>query len=115
MCELVHKMRFASKKEPSMPQTEVSDTANARTPQESAKPVRVRFAPSPTGIQHIGGYRTAIFIWLFARRHGGQFLLRIEDTDRERYVPESVDALLDGLRWLDVLPDEGPIVGEIGR
>ena len=93
-----------------MPQTEVSGASNAPA-DESAKPVRVRFAPSPTGIQHIGGYRTCIFIWLFARRYGGQFLLRIEDTDTERSVPEAVDALLDGLRWLDVLPDEGPIVG----
>ncbi len=94
-----------------MPQTEVSNTANTLPPQENAKPVRVRFAPSPTGILHIGGYRTAIFIWLFARHHGGQFLLRVEDTDRERFVPEAVDALLDGLRWLDLMPDEGPVVG----
>jgi glutamyl-tRNA synthetase len=94
-----------------MPQTEVSDALNARAAGQGARPVRVRFAPSPTGIQHIGGYRTAIFIWLFARRYGGQFILRIEDTDTERSVPEAVDALLDGLRWLDVLPDEGPVVG----
>ncbi|HLW00668.1 MAG TPA: glutamate--tRNA ligase [Ktedonobacterales bacterium] len=94
-----------------MPQTEVSGGTNASAAEENAGPVRVRFAPSPTGIQHIGGYRTCIFIWLFARRYGGQFLLRIEDTDTGRSVPEAVDALLDGLRWLDVLPDEGPIVG----
>jgi glutamyl-tRNA synthetase len=94
-----------------MPQTEVSGAANTRADEERAQPVRVRFAPSPTGIQHIGGYRTCIFIWLFARRHGGQFIVRIEDTDRERFVPAGVDALLDGLRWLDILPDEGPIVG----
>lgn len=93
-----------------MPQTEVSDAAGPLIP-PGLGPVRVRFAPSPTGIQHIGGYRTAIFIWLFARRHGGQFLLRIEDTDTGRYESASVDALLDGLRWLDVMPDEGPIVG----
>ncbi len=86
----------------------ITSNSDAGTP---AKPVRVRFAPSPTGIQHIGGYRTAIFIWLFARRFGGKFLLRIEDTDTARTVPEAVEALLDGLRWLDVLPDEGPIVG----
>jgi glutamyl-tRNA synthetase len=94
-----------------MPQTEVSGASAARPTDDHTRPVRVRFAPSPTGIQHIGGYRTAIFIWLFARRYGGQFLLRIEDTDTGRSVPEAVDALLDGLRWLDVLPDEGPIVG----
>jgi glutamyl-tRNA synthetase len=94
-----------------MPQTEVSSMMNEPAAGESARPVRVRFAPSPTGIQHIGGYRTAIFIWLFAHRHGGQFLLRVEDTDRERFVPEAVDALLDGLRWLDIMPDEGPIIG----
>jgi glutamyl-tRNA synthetase len=94
-----------------MPQTEVSGAPNAHSAGEGAKPVRVRFAPSPTGIQHIGGYRTAIFIWLFARRYGGQFILRVEDTDTGRSVPEAVDALLDGLRWLDVLPDEGPLVG----
>ena len=93
-----------------MAQTEVSDAAGPLTPPGTG-PVRVRFAPSPTGIQHIGGYRTAIFIWLFARRYGGQFLLRIEDTDTARYNPAAVDALLDGLRWLDMLPDEGPIVG----
>lgn len=93
-----------------MPQTEVSDAAGPLIP-PGLGPVRVRFAPSPTGIQHIGGYRTAIFIWLIARRYGGQFLLRIEDTDTERYNPAAVDALLDGLRWLDVMPDEGPIVG----
>lgn len=94
-----------------MPQAEVSGAMHAPAANMSAKPVRVRFAPSPTGIQHIGGYRTCIFIWLFARRHGGQFLVRIEDTDRERFVPEGVDALLDGLRWLDIMPDEGPVVG----
>jgi glutamyl-tRNA synthetase len=93
-----------------MSQTEVSDAAGPLIP-PGLGPVRVRFAPSPTGIMHIGSYRTAIFIWLFARRTGGQFLLRIEDTDTERFNPAALDALLDGLRWLDVMPDEGPIVG----
>ena len=93
-----------------MPQTEVSDAAGPLIP-PGLGPVRVRFAPSPTGIMHIGGYRTAIFIWLFARRCGGQFLLRIEDTDTERFNPAALDAMLDGLRWLDVVPDEGPVVG----
>jgi glutamyl-tRNA synthetase len=94
-----------------MSQSEAALGASAPDASPSAKPVRVRFAPSPTGIQHIGGYRTAIFIWLFARHSGGTFLLRIEDTDTTRTAPEAVDALLDGLRWLDVLPDEGPLVG----
>jgi len=93
-----------------MAQSDLSGAADVATPPGTG-PVRVRFAPSPTGIQHIGGYRTAIFIWLAARSQGGQFLLRIEDTDTERYNPASVDALLDGLNWLDVMPDEGPLVG----
>jgi glutamyl-tRNA synthetase len=60
----------------------------------------VRFAPSPTGFLHIGGARTALFNWLFARHHGGKFLLRIEDTDRARSTPEATAAILEGLRWL---------------
>ena len=70
--------------------------------------VRTRFAPSPTGYLHIGGARTALFNWLFARRHGGQFVLRIEDTDRERSSEESVQAILDGMQWLTLDYDEGP-------
>ena len=70
--------------------------------------VRSRFAPSPTGYLHIGGARTALFSWLFARGQGGRFVLRIEDTDRERSTPESVQAILDGLRWLGIDWDEGP-------
>ncbi len=70
--------------------------------------VRTRFAPSPTGYLHIGGARTALFNWLFARRHGGQFVLRIEDTDRERSTAESVQAILDGMQWLTLDYDEGP-------
>ncbi|MGE4350931.1 MAG: glutamate--tRNA ligase [Bdellovibrionales bacterium] len=62
--------------------------------------VVVRFAPSPTGYLHIGGARTALFNWLFARHHGGRFLMRVEDTDRERSTPESVQVILDGMRWL---------------
>ena len=65
-----------------------------------AEPVRVRFAPSPTGYLHVGGARTALFNYLFARRHGGVFVLRIEDTDRERSTKEAVDAIFEGLRWL---------------
>jgi glutamyl-tRNA synthetase len=73
----------------------------------SQKP-RVRFAPSPTGYLHIGGARTALFNWLYARRHGGTFILRMEDTDQERSTPESVKAILDGLTWLGIDWDEGP-------
>lgn len=72
---------------------------------------RVRFAPSPTGYLHIGGARTALFNWLFARHHGGVFILRIEDTDQERSTPESVQAILQGLQWLGIDWDEGPGVG----
>ena len=70
--------------------------------------VRTRFAPSPTGLLHVGGARTALFCWLFARRHGGTFVLRIEDTDRKRSTQASIDAILDGLRWLGLDPDEEP-------
>jgi glutamyl-tRNA synthetase len=73
--------------------------------------VRVRFAPSPTGYLHVGGARTALFNWLFARRHGGTFVLRIEDTDAERSSADMVDGILDGMRWLGLDWDEGPIVG----
>ena len=69
---------------------------------------RVRFAPSPTGYLHIGGARTALFNWLHARRHGGTFVLRIEDTDQERSTPASVQAILDGLTWMGIDWDEGP-------
>ena len=73
--------------------------------------LRVRFAPSPTGYLHVGGARTALFNWLLARRHGGIFVLRIEDTDAERSSPEMVEGILDGMRWLGLDWDEGPIVG----
>ncbi len=70
--------------------------------------VRTRFAPSPTGMLHIGGVRTALFCWLYARHHGGQFILRVEDTDRERSTPEALQAILDGMQWLGLDHDEGP-------
>ncbi len=73
--------------------------------------VRTRFAPSPTGYLHIGGVRTALFNWLFARRHGGQFLLRIDDTDQQRNLDEALQPILDGFRWLGIDWDEGPEVG----
>src|SRR4026209_2065739 len=73
--------------------------------------LRVRFAPSPTGYLHIGGARTARLNWLLARRHGGVFVLRIEDTDVERSSADMVTGILDGLRWLGLDWDEGPEVG----
>ena len=74
-------------------------------------PIRVRFAPSPTGYLHIGGARTALFNWLFARRHGGTFVLRVEDTDKSRNTDEAAAAIYDGLRWLGLDWDEGPQAG----
>jgi glutamyl-tRNA synthetase len=74
----------------------------------TASVVRTRFAPSPTGFLHLGGARTALFSWAFARHHKGIFVLRIEDTDLERSSPEAVQAILDSMAWLDMQPDEGP-------
>ncbi|MBW1802805.1 MAG: glutamate--tRNA ligase, partial [Deltaproteobacteria bacterium] len=71
-------------------------------------PVVVRFAPSPTGYLHIGGARTAIFNWLYARKTGGKFILRIEDTDEERSTEKAIDGILEGLKWLGIDRDEGP-------
>ena len=70
--------------------------------------VKTRFAPSPTGYLHVGGARTALFSWLYARRHGGHFVLRIEDTDLERSTQASVNAILEGMTWLGLEYDEGP-------
>ena len=70
--------------------------------------IRTRFAPSPTGFLHIGGARTALFSWAFARHHGGKFVLRIEDTDVARSTPEAVQAIIDGMNWLELSHDEGP-------
>ena len=71
--------------------------------------VRARFAPSPTGLLHIGSARTALFNYLFARHHGGEFLLRIEDTDRERSTEAATQVILEGLEWLGITPDEPPV------
>ncbi|MGA1604081.1 MAG: glutamate--tRNA ligase [Burkholderiaceae bacterium] len=71
--------------------------------------VRTRFAPSPTGDLHVGGARTALYCWAFARRHSGQFILRIEDTDLQRSTPQAVKAILDGIAWLGLTPDEEPV------
>ncbi len=73
--------------------------------------IRTRFAPSPTGYLHIGGVRTALFCWLFARRHGGRFILRIDDTDQQRNVDAALAPILEGLKWLGIDWDEGPGVG----
>lgn len=81
--------------------------ASANSPSDSC-PVRTRFAPSPTGYLHVGGARTALYCWAFARRHHGVFVLRVEDTDLERSTPEAVKAILDGMSWLGLTPDEGP-------
>ncbi len=70
--------------------------------------VRTRFAPSPTGVLHLGSVRTALFCWLYARHHDGKFILRIEDTDEKRSTRENVDAILEGLAWLGLDADEGP-------
>lgn len=78
------------------------------TPENTSGGVRVRFAPSPTGYLHVGGARTALFNWLFARRQRGTMILRVEDTDAERNKPELVQGILDGLKWLGVDWDEGP-------
>lgn len=73
--------------------------------------VRTRFAPSPTGYLHVGGARTALFNWLFARKNNGVFVLRIEDTDQVRSTQEAVQAILNGMRWLGLNWDEGPEIG----
>src|SRR5215213_5195083 len=76
--------------------------------------VVTRFAPSPTGFLHIGGARTALFNWLYARKTGGKMLLRIEDTDRERSTPEAIEAILDGLKWLG-LDWDGEVIYQFSR
>lgn len=83
----------------------------------NSKSIRVRFAPSPTGFLHLGGARTAIFSWALAKHYQGTFILRIEDTDTERSSKEAVTAILDSMKWLDIMPDEGPYyqMERIGR
>ncbi len=77
--------------------------------------LRVRFAPSPTGFLHVGGARTALFNWLWARKHGGTFVLRIEDTDRERSTDANTRSILEGLEWLGLHWDEGPFLQSEGH
>jgi glutamyl-tRNA synthetase len=91
--------------------TNASDSAPAPAPRDAGTPAPVvRFAPSPTGFLHIGGARTALFNLLFARRHGGTYLLRIEDTDRARSTEAAIAAILEGLGWLDLMPDAEPVM-----
>lgn len=78
---------------------------------ETQKKIVTRFAPSPTGFMHVGGVRTALFAWAFARKHGGTFILRIEDTDRAREVPGSVEQIIDSLHWIGIRWNEGPDIG----
>ena len=75
------------------------------------KPVRVRFAPSPTGPLHMGGVRTALYNYLFAKKHNGTFIIRIEDTDQARFVPGAQEYILDALKWCGIMPTEGPGIG----
>src|SRR6201986_5683213 len=77
----------------------------------SDKKVRVRFAPSPTGGLHLGGVRTVLFNYLFAKKHGGDFVLRIEDTDQSRYVKGAEEYILECLEWCGLKPDESPVAG----
>ncbi len=81
---------------------------SSASPVASQRPIKTRFAPSPTGYLHIGGARTALFAWAFARHHGGQFVLRVEDSDQRRYSPEAVQGILDAMQWLGMTPDDGP-------
>jgi glutamyl-tRNA synthetase len=85
-----------------------TSSATPFTPATTATLVRTRFAPSPTGYLHLGGARTALYSWAFARHFGGTFILRIEDTDLERSTPEAVQAIIDGMQWLGLTHDEGP-------
>lgn len=97
---------MSQRSDSSTPPTRASDSHTT-----TSGVARTRFAPSPTGFQHIGGYRTALFSWLLARHTGGQFILRIEDTDTERTVPGAVDAIIEGFKWLGLDIDEGPEEG----
>src|SRR5574344_2887269 len=78
------------------------------TNKASSMKVKTRFAPSPTGFLHVGGARTALYSWLFARHHQGEFVLRIEDTDLERSTQEAIDAIIEGMNWLGLNWEEGP-------
>ena len=89
----------------------IAGPADLRYRRAMSRPIRSRFAPSPTGYLHVGGARTALFNWLFARKHGGKFILRVEDTDEARNTSEARAAILEGMRWLGLDWDEGPEAG----
>src|SRR5882762_7091410 len=91
--------------------TQIDKRSEKQQTLKTGRPPRLRYAPSPTGFQHIGGFRTALFSWLYARHCGGQFILRIEDTDLARTVEGAVDDLLEGMSWLGMDIDEGPLDG----
>jgi len=91
--------------------TQIDNHLHEQEVMPGERTTRLRYAPSPTGFQHIGGFRTALFSWLYARHCGGQFILRIEDTDVARTLEGSVDNLIEGLHWLGMDIDEGPLVG----
>src|SRR5712692_8636522 len=91
--------------------TQTDDRLEDQPMISAGKTPRLRFAPSPTGFQHIGGFRTALFSWLYARHTGGTFILRIEDTDTTRTVEGAVEDLLQGMEWFGMDIDEGPVVG----
>src|SRR5438270_13111120 len=91
--------------------TQTDDRLEEQPAMPAGKKPRLRFAPSPTGFQHIGGFRTALFSWLYARHTSGSFILRIEDTDLARTVEGAVDFLLGGFEWLGMDIDEGPVEG----
>src|SRR5438105_4736137 len=91
--------------------TQIDNHLHEQQVMSRERTTRLRYAPSPTGFQHIGGFRTALFSWLYARHCGGQFILRIEDTDVARTLEGSVDNLIEGLNWLGIDIDEGPVVG----
>ena len=94
--------------------TDIETDMTAKTREATGADVVTRFAPSPTGFLHIGGARTALFNWLFARHHGGKFLLRIEDTDRARSTDAAIDAIIDGMHWLG-LDWDGETVFQFAR
>jgi len=91
--------------------TQIDDRSQEQAATPGTGKPRLRYAPSPTGFQHIGGFRTALFSWLYARHSGGQFILRVEDTDTTRTVEGSIANVLEGLRWLGMDIDEGPVIG----
>jgi len=97
---------FASRFSSNSNTTTTSNTCSSSN--DTTAPIRTRFAPSPTGSLHLGGLRTALFCHVFARKHNGSFILRIEDTDQSRLVPGAADEIAAALKWAGISPDEGP-------